>query len=311
MVPFISVVIPLYNKEKYIKATIDSVLNQNFLDFEIIVVNDGSTDDSFKIVENIEDSRIRLYTNKNHGLSYSRNYGIKKAKAEYIAFLDADDLWVEDFLETIKHLIKTNNKNSVFATNVKVLQPNKIPIIISKPIDNNYIKIIKEYFKLDKNIFCPSSLVINKSVFEEAGYFDESINYGEEYDFYIRCFSIYNLVYYSDFKVYYRTGLPDQLTARNKNFLRKIPDYGKYLRTIKDPFLNKYLDFIYFDLLVLYKMERNYKLVRFYKEKISVSNLNLFKKMKYYLPTNLFYILKSTYTWFLKYKLSYLNKLII
>ncbi|GAA4816288.1 glycosyltransferase family A protein [Litoribaculum gwangyangense] len=301
MVPFISVVIPLYNKEKYIKATIESVLNQSFTDFEIIVVNDGSTDDSLNIVKNIKDSRIHTYSNKNHGLSYSRNFGIKKARSEYIAFLDADDLWMVDFLETIQRLIDTHKTYFVFSTNVLVLKPHKTARLNPKIFDTGKTKIIDSYFNLNKNIMCPSSLVLNKSVFKDVGYFDETVNYGEEYDFYIRCFSVYNLVYYMDSKVCYRTGLPDQLTTRNKNFIRKIPDYEKYLKTIEYPYLKKFLDFVHYELVVLYKMEKNDALVNFYKEKINTKNLTWVQKIKYFLPTDLFFITKNIYLGFRKY----------
>src|SRR6056300_1045134 len=99
--PYFSVVIPLYNKEKFIEDTLKSVLNQTFNDFEVIIVNDGSSDNSLSIVEQFKSEKIRLFTNKNRGLSYTRNFGIKKAKSQYIGFLDADDLWENDFLETV------------------------------------------------------------------------------------------------------------------------------------------------------------------------------------------------------------------
>ena len=78
MSPFFSVVLPLYNKENFIEETIKSVVNQTFLDFEIIVINDGSTDDSYNIIKKIKNPKLRVFSNSNHGLSYSRNYGIKK-----------------------------------------------------------------------------------------------------------------------------------------------------------------------------------------------------------------------------------------
>jgi len=88
-----SVVIPLYNKERSVKNTIESVLNQTFQDFEVIVVNDGSTDNSLEVVKSFNDERIRIINQKNSGVSSARNRGIKEAKYEWIAFLDADDLW--------------------------------------------------------------------------------------------------------------------------------------------------------------------------------------------------------------------------
>ena len=87
--PVFSIIIPLYNKEKYIQNTIESALHQTFTDFEIIVVNDGSTDSSLAIVEQIEDSRIKIFSTKNGGVSKARNYGIEKAQSDLIAFLDS------------------------------------------------------------------------------------------------------------------------------------------------------------------------------------------------------------------------------
>ena len=101
-----SIVIPLYNKESYIEKTLKSVLNQTFTHYEIIVINDGSTDDSEATVLEFNDKRIQLYNQKNQGAAVARNLGIEKAKYNYIAFLDADDLWMENHLETLKTLIQ-------------------------------------------------------------------------------------------------------------------------------------------------------------------------------------------------------------
>jgi len=97
--PYFSVVIPLYDKEKYISKTLESVLKQTFENFEIIVIDDGSTDKSCEIVRSIKDSRIRLIRQENGGPSKARNRGIQEAKGEFIAFLDADDEWLPEKLE--------------------------------------------------------------------------------------------------------------------------------------------------------------------------------------------------------------------
>ncbi len=95
--PLISVVIPLYNKEPYIKRAIDSILAQKIQDYEIIVIDDGSTDKSAEVVKSFPDPRIRLIQQENAGVSAARNRGIEEAKAELIAFLDADDEWTPIF----------------------------------------------------------------------------------------------------------------------------------------------------------------------------------------------------------------------
>lgn len=103
-----SVVIPLYNKELSIGNTIQSVLDQTYQEFEIVVVNDGSTDNSLQIVEQINDPRIRIINKLNGGVSSARNRGIKEAKYEWIAFLDADDLWEKEKLFEVSKAIKAN-----------------------------------------------------------------------------------------------------------------------------------------------------------------------------------------------------------
>ncbi len=103
--PIASIIIPLYNKEKYIARAIDSILNQTITDIEIIIVNDGSTDQSIAVVEKYNDERIHLYHQENAGPGAARNHGFRKSNGTYINFLDADDEMMPTFLETsIQHL---------------------------------------------------------------------------------------------------------------------------------------------------------------------------------------------------------------
>lgn len=98
-----SIIIPLYNKADYIAETLKSVLNQTYCDYEVIVVNDSSTDNSLEVASSFQDERIHIYTKENEGVSAARNYGIMHAKYDYIAFLDADDIWESDYLAYIIH----------------------------------------------------------------------------------------------------------------------------------------------------------------------------------------------------------------
>jgi glycosyltransferase involved in cell wall biosynthesis len=294
---FLSVVIPLFNKEKFIEQTLRSVLNQTFQDFEVIIVNDGSTDNSREIVKNFLDTRIIIVDQENLGLSAARNTGIEKAKFDFIAFLDADDLWKEDYLETMANMIHLNNSFKVFASKVDLLTPRKKADLSPVSFNENRMQLIDCYFDHSKNIFSPSSLIINANVFEKIGGFNGEVNYGEDEDFFIRCFSSYSLVYYNEQKVYYRKGYENQLTSPNSGFKRIIPDYLSYLNKSNEKILKPYLDFIHFKLVVLFKMERNHRLVKFYKEKINASNLTLIQKFKYHLPTSIFYFTKTAYIW--------------
>ena len=293
--PFFSVVIPLYNKEEFIKNTIRSVLQQSYPNFEIIIVNDGCTDNSVAVVEKMKSDYITIIHQKNKGLSSARNTGIKHANYNYIAFLDADDLWHEDYLHTITKLIALDATTKVFTTQSAILRPKQNANLSATPFDVKSVLPISNYFKFKKNIFSNSSIVIEKSVFESIGYYNDTVNYGEEEDFFIRCFSKYKLVHYKEDKVYYLKGIENQLTAPNTKRARIIPDYSKYITKENTATLKPYIDFIYFKLLVLSKMERNTTLVKEYKSKIEFSNLTFIQKIKYSLPTPIFYYFKMVY----------------
>lgn len=111
-----SVVIPLYNKEHYIEKTLESVLKQSFQDFEILVIDDGSSDHSLHAAKKIVSDKIRIIEQKNQGVSVARNTGIQNAKGKYIAFLDADDEWKENYLETIDELTNEYPQSDIFVT---------------------------------------------------------------------------------------------------------------------------------------------------------------------------------------------------
>src|SRR5690606_15574762 len=111
-----SVIIPLYNKELSVTETLRSVLNQTFTDFEIVIVNDGSTDNSLEIVSKIKDPRITLVNKENGGVSSARNRGIQVAKRDWIVFLDGDDIWFPNHLETLAEMIGRFSLDKVFCT---------------------------------------------------------------------------------------------------------------------------------------------------------------------------------------------------
>lgn len=115
-----SVVIPLYNKEHYIRRTLKSVLAQTFDDFEVIVVNDGSTDNSYREALKVRSDRITVINQENQGVSVARNTGIAHAKGNYIAFLDADDQWKNNYLETIDRLTIKYPQSAIYVTAYRV-----------------------------------------------------------------------------------------------------------------------------------------------------------------------------------------------
>ena len=205
-----SVVIPLYNKEPHIKRALDSVLSQTIQDFEIIVVNDGSTDQSAQVVENLKNSKIRLISQDNTGVSVARNRGIDESKSELIAFLDADDEWMPDFLETILQLQKNYPFAGIYATSLK----NEFMDNVLLELNDELIRLVPEeglltnYFKVYKTghaLFCSSSVAVPAKVFSEIGGFQAGFWWGEDVDMWGRIALKYPIAYSSQAcSVYYQ-----------------------------------------------------------------------------------------------------------
>lgn len=175
----ISVVIPLFNKEKQIAKTIQSVLNQTEKPFEIIVVNDGSTDKSFDVVKNNYSDSVILLSQDNSGVSAARNAGVSAAKGEFIAFLDADDYWECDHIKTISFFLK-NNPFAVFvSTGHKVFRDGNFFI---KKYSNNIVDVSDFFEAFSENIAVvnSSSVVISKEKFVQAGGFPVGVRKGED-----------------------------------------------------------------------------------------------------------------------------------
>jgi glycosyltransferase involved in cell wall biosynthesis len=207
----ISVVIPLYNKSLYISRTINSVLNQMYPAHEILIINDGSTDNSYDIAQKFlaKDPRIKLFTQENKGASYSRNRGVALAASDHIAFLDADDEWKPDYLTHINRLYNNFPDCGAYATCYEVIRDNEdntYPILVDIPPEP-WIGIITNLFKLMQkaNPFYTSSIVINKSVFRERGGFPIGVKRGEDLVLWIRLGVRYHIAYSPSRQVLYHT----------------------------------------------------------------------------------------------------------
>lgn len=196
----ISVVIPLYNKREMIERTLRSVFAQTFQDFEIIVVDDGSTDGSAEVVKSINDSRIHLIHQDNSGVSAARNRGISEAHGELIALLDGDDEWKSQYLETQFNLSLLYPECDVFAVNYETCDANgKITptIINSLPFDGvdgeltNYFEVAS----CSHPPICSISIMVRKGVFEQIGGFPTGIRSGEDLLTWARLACNYRIAY--------------------------------------------------------------------------------------------------------------------
>lgn len=208
---FFSVVIPLYNKEKYIKRTLDSVLNQTFTDFEIVIVDDGSKDKSCKIVESISDSRIRLIRQENGGPSKARNHGIKEAKGQFIAFLDADDEWLAEKLEK-QYELHNKNPDLIWSCSAYTIVGGRRERITSYKKEGVLSDAIDEI--VDGLSIWTSTVVIKKYIFNNERFlFNESFMRSEDRELWYKIACIYPQIgYMKNILAQYNIDLDDSLT---------------------------------------------------------------------------------------------------
>lgn len=180
----ISVIIPTYNSEKYINEALISVLRQTYTDFEIIVIDDGSTDRTKEIIEN-KFPGVRYFYISNQGASKARNYGIQRARGEYIAFLDADDLWLPEKLE--KQLKEFNDDQElmmVFTEHLEFDTNGFRKSVFSKKEKLMKGDVVKKIF-LYSYVALPT-VMVRRKVFQEIGYFDESLKVAEDDNLWMR-----------------------------------------------------------------------------------------------------------------------------
>lgn len=185
--PEISVIIPLYNKAPHIARAIDSVLSQTVQNFEILVIDDGSTDNGGQIVASYADSRIRLTRQENQGVSAARNRGIFEAQADFLAFLDADDEWGKDHLEVLFRLRRNFPEAGAYSTAYIHVCPGdkRIPVKIKKIPSAPWEGLLPDYF-LSASFGEPpvwsSAVAIPHTIFHNVGLFKASEKLGEDLD---------------------------------------------------------------------------------------------------------------------------------
>ena len=180
---FFSVIIPTYNRRNFLKIAVESVLAQTFENFELIIVDDGSTDDTSRIAKDYQDKRIVFLRQKNKGPSSARNLGIKTAKGKFISFLDSDDRYRRQKLETAYEYITQNPDYKIFHTEELWYR------------NSQYLAQKKEHKKPEGYVFnyalktCCISLstcCVHKDVFKNIGFFDEIFPVCEDYEFWLR-----------------------------------------------------------------------------------------------------------------------------
>ena len=245
--PYFSIIVPLYNKESFVRDALNSILKQTYTDYEVIIVNDASTDDSAIVAETFLSEKIRIIQHdKNKGLAAARNTGIQNATSNFITYLDADDVWKPTFLEHIFSLTQEFSEAKIFATNYEEIWGTtlKIPVNGSENLDSNFKGYI-DFFALNlkQGIYCHGSVCFHKSVFEKIGLYNEEILFSEDLDFNIRANYHFKLAYSNSPQMIYFMQTSNQITNSSiKN--KTIPNFDLYEDWAKNlPNLKKYLDF--------------------------------------------------------------------
>ncbi|MGE5943654.1 MAG: glycosyltransferase family 2 protein, partial [Flavobacteriales bacterium] len=243
--PFFSVVIPLYNKEKYIEDTLNSVLNQSFQDFEIIIVDDGSTDDSYKVASRFQSEKIKLLKQDNQGVSIARNKGIDYATSNYIALLDADDLWHNNHLQELKNLIEKFPNVGFFCTNYEILHNENFNKKANFNFDyENDCLIVEDYFKASiiNTVALTSAVAFSKEKFKNLGGFNPNLKTAQDSDLWIRFALNYEVSFNPVITMSYRAYIDNSLSKKKLNTTR-YDFINNYLKEEKsNPSLKLYLD---------------------------------------------------------------------
>jgi len=226
--PLVSVIIPAYNSADYIEEALESVFKQTFQDFEILVIDDGSTDDTGAILEKYKD-RIEYCFQENGGPASARNQGIRMARGEYIAFLDADDIWLATKLEKQIALFRQRQNLGMVITGSCSFDKKGIYGFSTKKREYLMIGDIARNIFLRSGVGTPT-VMVRKKVFDKVGLFEENIRYGEDDNLWIRIASHYDVELIDEALIRVRNH-PGRMTANQTALLEDVQDNIQFLKT--------------------------------------------------------------------------------
>lgn len=300
MEPFFSVVIPLYNKEKDIQKTLESLFAQEFSNFEAIIVNDGSTDASEKVVKDFDDARIKLFTKKNEGVAKTRNFGVEKAGAKHVAFLDADDYWHPHHLKNLHALISKFPEQQWYATAYEKKHNEKFTSSMISPLmeKSDWMGIVDDYFKnsLVDALAWTSAVCMKKTFFQELKGFDATITNGagEDTDLWLRAALESPLVFSTRISARHNLDGSNRIshTPTKKRIFMDLDKYEGFSKG--NPSLKQYLDINRYSFAIQHKMARDMDSFLDYASKIDLENLNSKQQFLLKQPRNVLLVLIKT-----------------
>ncbi len=241
--PTISVLIPCYNAERTIQETISSVLAQTFTDFELLVINDGSTDGTMSVLEQITDDRLKVVSFENSGPQKSRNRGIEKARGKYITFIDADDLWTSDKLASQLQALQNTPEAAVAYSWTDFIDENSNFLKHSRHIE--MAGDVYEQLLIDDFIASGSNPLIKAEAIRAVGGFDENTLAGQDWDMWLMLAEKFQFVAVPKVQILYRKSCSSKTWSDNIRRQAKghIQVMNKHLSNRKNLILKKSIYF--------------------------------------------------------------------
>ncbi len=243
----ISVIIPVYNSDKYLKTCVNSIIKQSYQNLEIIIINDGSTDNSLEICNFFKerDDRIVVINQTNKGVSYSRNFGVSIAKGEYIIFIDSDDYIDQNMIEIMHDMLKKENADIVRCANdivndTKIIKHERIPESFSnrKIGKKEYDLVYNLIFDISgKKINCYTPLLLFKK--KICPLFDENIKYMEDTLFYIKLLQKSENIFFLNKEFYHYRDNSESSSKNVKNVYNNLKDMILVFNKLKNELLPK------------------------------------------------------------------------
>lgn len=280
----IDVIIPVYNGSKFIVDAISSVLNQTLSPTKIIVVDDGSTDNTKEILSRYAENskeQIKIITKQNGGLSSARNAGIQASTADFVAFLDADDTWeVSKLEEQLQVFIKIGYKNlGLVYCDYDLIDTNgnKDTRSYKVPLNKNLQgAVFKKLLKSNKILSSGSGVLIKRDVFSKVGVFDENLKFGEDWDMWLRISQIYEVEYSDKVLVHIRRHIDSMTSSKRNVFMGELAFYKKWIPIIKG---NGYQIPLRWRIKILYRLTQQLPNTDLIKEALPILFVEFYKSI--------------------------------
>jgi len=271
--PLVSIVIPVYNGSNYMQEAIDSALAQTYSNIEVIVVNDGSSDNTEQIAQSYR-NKIRYFKKQNGGVASALNFAIKEMKGDYFSWLSHDDKYAPEKIESEIRLLQTVNDKSTIVYSGYIIIDDKSKIIREYKLDNEYSisDLNKPLFPYFNALLSGCTLLINREHFIKVGVFDETLKTTQDYDLWFRILRRANIIYDKNCLTYYRWH-NEQTGAKDKTFKNQCTDLWMkcFNQVTEDEMVFNYgsvFSFYISNYLTFTKLGYNERVIPYLKEKI-------------------------------------------